>query len=98
MEIVFNKNQEKILTMQYDRSGRLIQVQPTGPVEGLNVTYDQTGRITRWTRGDLNIVNVFDEKNMIERKLANRAFYRYIYKNGNKVWVTFVLLLLASIQ
>ena len=86
-ETIYNRNQERILTLTYDKSGRPVHIVPTGPVESLNVTYDQQGRLAGWSRGDLTIANVFEERNlnMVEKKLGNRIFYRYIYKNGNKV-------------
>lgn len=62
-------------------------VTPIGPVEDLNITFDQHGRMTGWIRGDLNVANVFDNRtgNMVATKLGNRINYRYIYKSGNKV-------------
>lgn len=87
LETVYNSNHDRVLTVRYDPSGRPVQFVPTGPLEGLNVTYDSLGRVFNWTRGDLSIVNVYDDKTdfLIERKLSNRILHRYIYKNSNKV-------------
>ena len=87
IETVYSRSHDRLLTVRYDRSGRPIQLTPSGPLEPLNVTYGTHGHVTYWARGDLGIVNVYDEKtgNLMERKLANRIAYRYIYKAGSKV-------------
>jgi hypothetical protein len=87
VETVYSRSHDRILTVRYDRSGRPIQVTPSGPLEPLNITYGSHGHVTFWARGDLGVVNVYDDKtgNLIERKLANRIVYRYIYKANNKV-------------
>lgn len=74
----------------FDAAGRPVQITPRSPVEGVNLTYDQQGHLARWTRGDFALTNVYEEKTgyLVERRMANRNVFRYIYKNGNKVRVS----------
>ena len=87
LETVYSRNHDRILSVKYDRSGRPVQLTPSGPLEPLNITYGIHGHVTYWARGDLTVANVFDDKsgNLVERKLSSRIAYRYIYKAGNKV-------------
>ena len=86
-QTVMNKNHEELLVTTYDARGRPLQIMPRGPVEGLNMTYDRQGRLAAWNSGDMNVIRIFDDKTgqLLERRLANKAVYRYIYKNGIKV-------------
>lgn len=89
VETIYSRGHDRLLTVRYDRSGRPVQLTPSGPLEPLNITYGSHGHVTHWVRGDLGVNNVFDERNgnLVERKLANRVVYRYIYKAGNKASV-----------
>ncbi|ELU08904.1 hypothetical protein CAPTEDRAFT_159800 [Capitella teleta] len=85
-ESILNSESEEILLIDYNQAGQLTQVVATGNVEGINITYDSHGHMTSWTRGNLGEKFVYDDKSgmMIEKRLPNRAAYRYIYKTGNK--------------
>ena len=68
-------------------TGQLIQSMPTGPVQGVNISYNNHGQMVKWTRGHVTIDMVYDDKHgqLIERHYGSRALYRYIYKTGTKV-------------
>ncbi len=51
------------------------------------MTYDTHGRLVTWIYGDLHVLHVYDDKSgyLTEKKIGNRATYRFIYKSGTKV-------------
>lgn len=87
MEVVQNHHHEDILVLVYDSSGRPVQILPKEPLESLNLTYNAQGRVTSWSRGELGMSYVFDEKTgyLTEKRIGNRDAFRYIYRGSNKV-------------
>jgi len=51
------------------------------------VTYNKQGEVLHWRWGELSIDQSYDEKlgHMTERKLGQKATYRYLYKGSTKV-------------
>ena len=86
-ETVFDKDGEELITVLYNTAGQPINFMPRKPLFPLNITYDNSGKLVQWQWGDLNLVNVYDTRTgfLTERKVANRATFRYIYKSGTKV-------------
>lgn len=97
-QVILNHKSEEMLAIKYDASGRPIQVVPRGPIESLNVTYDWQSRMTQWSFGNMNVTRTYDNKSnhLVERKLSNKAIYRYLYKNSNKVIRCLFLYLVIS--
>jgi len=89
-ETVYSRARDRLLTVRYDSSGRVVRVIPAGPLDGLNVSYDAQGRVSSWWRGDLAASNVYDERIglLVEHRLADKMLRRFIYKTGNKVSAT----------
>ncbi len=56
------------------------------------MTYDSHGRLVTWIYGDLHVLHVYDDKSgyLTEKKIGNRATYRFIYKSGTKVCFIFI--------
>lgn len=86
-QVVLNRKSEEILTIRYDANGRPVQIVPRGLVDGLNITYDKQSRLILWSFGDMNVMKIYDNRtnHLVERRLSNRATYRYMYRNNNKV-------------
>lgn len=80
--------------MHYNEAGQLEQVVTEGSVIGINITYDNHGHLTSWTRGNMGVAFDYEEPSghLVEKRFPNRATYRYIYKSdSNKVSLTVFL-------
>lgn len=89
-ETVYNEEREDILRVEYNGAGQPTRFYPTGPIEGLNVSYDAQGRMQMWQRGVRTVINIYDEEtgNLHETRLADGSVYKYTYAMGTKVsWV-----------
>ena len=86
-ETVYNEEREDILRVEYNGAGQPTRFYPTGPIEGLNVSYDAQGRMQMWQRGVRTVINVYDEEtgNLHEARLADGSVYKYTYAMGTKV-------------
>jgi hypothetical protein len=86
-QTAYDNQRNELLVIRHDSAGRVLNVLPRGPLDGVNVTYDRQGRWTQWSRGDLTVSRVFDAKTgrLVERKLSPRSIYKYVYKNSTKV-------------
>ena len=86
-ETVYDKEGEELVTVLYNSAGQPMNFLPRTPLLPLNITYDDSGQLVQWEWGDINLVNIYDERTgyLTERKFANRATFRYIYKSGTKV-------------
>jgi len=98
-EMVSNGQGEDLLLVYYDGSGRPVHVVPKHPLESINMTYDLQGHMTRWSRGERSISNVYDEKTGLlqEKRALNRVIMRYVYKNGSKVCVYVVSVIVLKL-
>ena len=97
-QTILNKKREEVLTVRYDSGGRVIQFLPRSPTEGVNLTFNQLGQLVQWTYGDRHVVRGYDNKtgHLVERKLANKAIYRYLYRSGNKVHYCYIITIILS--
>jgi len=83
-ETVYDSTDNELLELHFDAADRLTRVSPRIHLDALNVSYDQQGRWTDWSRGDLTVRRVFDEPSgrLVERRLGSRTGCRYVYKNS----------------
>ena len=90
-ETILDVEGEEILTILYNNAGEPTNFLTDSPLLPVNITYNNHGHPLLWARGDLQVVNTYDERTgyLVERRVGGRASYRYIYKSGTKVCILY---------